>query len=159
MKHLPKHLQPRWRYLGLELESTPDATIEREAFQRECWYAAQNLLGDYGSSEADLSVLRFDFADGWGTSIVRIRRDMRDAARAALACVDTIDGHEIGIRVRGCSGTIRACEESYLRSPPEIQRQRNVVFEDETRTGVVRSPRVDVRVDGSVIGATELDLE
>jgi hypothetical protein len=33
------------------------------------------------------------------------------------------------------------------------------VFEDGTETAVVRSPRVDVQVDGPTIGATELDLE
>jgi len=159
MKHLPKHLQPRWRYLGLELESTPDATISRDSFQRECWYAAQNLLGDPGSSDVDLTVLRFDFEDGFGTAIVRVRRGETERARAALACVDEVDGHDLGLRVRGSSGTVRACEESYLRPPPEIHRQRNVVFEDEERTAVVRSPRVDVRVENSIIGATELDLE
>ena len=64
MKHLPKHLQPRWRYLAVEIESTPDAAFDREAFQRACWYAAGNLLGDPGSADADLSVLRFRRPDG-----------------------------------------------------------------------------------------------
>jgi ribonuclease P/MRP protein subunit POP5 len=159
MKHLPKHLQPRWRYLAVVLESSPSATIERQAFQRECWYAGQNLLGDPGSSEADLSVVRYEFTDGWGTAIVRVRRDETDRGRAALACVDEVDGHDVGLLVCGTSGTIRACEESYLPPAPEIHRQRSVVFEDETQTAVVRPPRVDVQVDGSVIGATELDLE
>jgi len=27
MKHLPKHLQPRWRYLGVSIEAYPDADI------------------------------------------------------------------------------------------------------------------------------------
>jgi ribonuclease P/MRP protein subunit POP5 len=159
MKHLPKHLQPRWRYLAVVLESTPAASIGRQAFQRECWYAAQNLLGDPGSSEVDLNLMRYEFEDGWGTSIVRVRRGEVDRGRAALACVDSIDGHDVGLRVCGTSGTVRACEESYLPPAPEIQRQRSVVFEDGTETAVVRSPRVDVQVDDSTVGATELDLE
>ena len=32
MKHLPKHLQPRWRYLAVRIESWPDADIDREYF-------------------------------------------------------------------------------------------------------------------------------
>ena len=46
MKHLPKHLQPRWRYLAVELEAWPDADFDRRDFQRSVWFAAQNLLGD-----------------------------------------------------------------------------------------------------------------
>ena len=49
MKHLPKHLQPRWRYLAVGIETLPEATIARGPFQRELWYAAQNLVGDVGS--------------------------------------------------------------------------------------------------------------
>jgi ribonuclease P/MRP protein subunit POP5 len=45
MKHLPKHLRPRWRYLGITVESWPDAEIDRESFQRNLWYSAGNLLG------------------------------------------------------------------------------------------------------------------
>ncbi|ELY62118.1 ribonuclease P-related protein [Natronolimnohabitans innermongolicus JCM 12255] len=117
MKHLPKHLQPRWRYLAVELESRPGAAIDRRAFQRECWYAAQNLLGDPGSARADLTVVRFGFdADsGRGHAIVRARRGESEPARAALACLDEIDGHSLGLFVRGISGTIRAAEENHLR--------------------------------------------
>jgi len=48
MKHLPKHIRPRWRYLAVEIEAAPDADIDRGAFQRALWYAAGNLLGDVG---------------------------------------------------------------------------------------------------------------
>ncbi|MFC6754912.1 ribonuclease P, partial [Halorubrum tibetense] len=34
MKHLPKHLRPRWRYLALGIEAWPDADVDRRAFQR-----------------------------------------------------------------------------------------------------------------------------
>jgi len=64
MKHLPKHLQPRWRYLAVELECWPDADVDRGTFQRHLWYAAQNLLGDAESATLDLSVLRSCVRDG-----------------------------------------------------------------------------------------------
>ena len=115
MKHLPKHLQPRWRYLAVSLRSRPGAAIDRRAFQRECWYAAQNLLGDPGSARADVTVVRFAFADDTGEAIVRVRRGETEPARAALACIDEIDGSPVGVYVRGISGTIRAAEEKYLR--------------------------------------------
>ncbi len=116
MKHLPKHLRPRWRYLAVGIETWPDAAIDRRAFQRELWYAGQNLLGDPGSAAADLTVVQFDFADGDGEAIVRVRHGETGPARAALACIDEIDGAAVGLRVRGISGTIRAAEEKHLRS-------------------------------------------
>ncbi|WP_123534520.1 Rpp14/Pop5 family protein [Halosimplex salinum] len=158
MKHLPKHLQPRWRYLAVELEGWPDASFGRGTFQRDLWFAAQNLVGDTGSAEVDLSVLRFAFEDGAGHAIVRARRGETDRARAVLACLDAVDGDEVGVRVRGVSGTVRACEEKYIRSPPEPTDQRNVVFENAERRAVARDGRIDVRTDDAFVGATELDL-
>jgi ribonuclease P/MRP protein subunit POP5 len=116
MKHLPKHLQPRWRYLAVGLEAWPDADITRNDFQRAVWYAAGNLLGDPGSADADLRVLHFDFEDGAGEAVVRVRRGEVGPARAALACVHEVDGDPVGLHVRGVSGTIRACEEKHLTS-------------------------------------------
>lgn len=159
MKHLPKHLQPRWRYLALELESWPDATIDRRAFQRECWYAAQNLLGDPGSARADMTVVRFDFGDGTGTAIVRVRRGETGPARAAVACIDGIGGSPVGIRVCGISGTIRAAEENYLGRRGQDSEERNVVFGNEERVAVVRDGSTDVRLDETFTGATDLDYD
>ena len=159
MKHLPKHLRPRWRYLGVAVETWPDADFDRRAFQREAWYAAQNLLGDAGSADLDLSVLRFELADGEGVAVVRTRRGEEDRARAALACVTDVDGAPVGVRVRGTSGTVRACEEKYIRRRREPPDQRHVVFEDAETTAVVRDGSVDVRTDDAFAGATTLDLQ
>jgi ribonuclease P/MRP protein subunit POP5 len=169
MKHLPKHIQPRWRYLAVAFETWPNADFDRGDFQRRLWFAAQNLLGDAGSADVGLSVLRFDHDTGNGQAVVRVRRGESDRARAVLACVDAVDGDEIGLRVRGVSGTVRACEEKYIRRRPIASDQRNVVFENAERSGVVyddneaaaprRGRRVDVRCDDAFAGTTELDLE
>jgi ribonuclease P/MRP protein subunit POP5 len=159
MKHLPKSLRPRWRYLAVELESWPDASLSRGAFQRELWYAAQNLVGDTKSADADLTLLSFVFDEGRGETLVRARRGEVGTARAVLACVETVDGHPLGIRVRGVSGTVRAAEERYLNHAPGIPEERTVVFGEATRTAVVRSPVVDVAGPDGFTGATELDFE
>ena len=158
MKHLPKHLRPRWRYLAVSIESWPDASIGRRAFQREVWYAGQNLLGDPGSADADLTVVRFDFSDGVGEAIVRVRHGETEPARAAIACIDGIDGSPVGIAVRGIGGTIRAAEEKFLRGRGQVHPERNVVFENEERVAVSRNGSVDVRLDEAFAGATDLDL-
>ncbi|WP_435128323.1 Rpp14/Pop5 family protein [Halobaculum sp. D14] len=159
MKHLPKHLRPRWRYLAVGLEAEPDASISRGAMQREIWYAAQNLLGDPGSADADATLVRFRFDDGAGECVVRARRGEVDATRAALACVSAVGDDAVGVRVRGVSGTIRACEERYLGHAGGVTDERTVVFAGDRRTGYERrAGAVDVDTPAGVVGATDADI-
>ncbi|MFB6128266.1 MAG: Rpp14/Pop5 family protein [Halorhabdus sp.] len=157
MKHLPKHFRQRWRYLAVELETWPDADFDRGAFQRHLWFAAQNLLGDVGSAAVDLSVLRFEHDGPNGTAIVRTRRGEVTRARAVLATLGSVDDDPIGLRVRGVSGTVGACEEKYLGGRPEAK-GRTVAFEGADRHAVGRAGRIDVRVDDGFVGATSGDL-
>lgn len=159
MKHLPKHLRPRWRYLAVGIEAWPDAAIDRRSFQRSVWFAAQNLLGDSGSADADLTVYGFEFEDGEGEALVRVRRGHTDEARAAMACIDEIYGDSVGVFVRGISGTVRGCEEKYLGRRREVSGERSVVFADEKRPAVIRDGVFDIPVDSSFVGATKLDFE
>lgn len=158
MKHLPKHLRPHWRYLALAIESWPDAAFGRRDFQRECWYAAQNLLGEPGAANADLELIEFSTSDGAGWAIVRVRRDEVERARAAIACIDTVDGSPVGVRILGVSGTIRACEERYKSRALIKGDKRYVAFADTERPAFVRDRRVDVRTEDGFVGATPLDI-
>jgi ribonuclease P/MRP protein subunit POP5 len=159
VKHLPKHLRPRWRYLAVGVETWPDATLDRSTFQRQLWFAAQNLVGDVGSAAVDLSVLRFDVQDGSGSAVVRTRRGEVERARAVVACLTEVDGDPVGLRVRGVSGTVRGCEEKYIGGDAEPSAQRQVVFDNAERPATERGGRVDVRTDGAFVGATVLDLQ
>ncbi len=159
MKHLPKHLQPRWRYLAVESTTWPDHALERDVFQRELYYSAQNLLGDAGSAQLDLSVVRFRTSDGGCEAVVRVYRGHVSAARAALACLGSIAGSPIGIRIRGVSGTIRACEEKYMGRGLQQREERDVVFENANRTAHCFDGRADIRVGDAFVGATTLDFE
>ncbi len=158
MKHLPKHLRPRWRYLAVGIEVWPDAAFDRGTLQRQVWYAAQNLVGDVGSAGVDLTVLSFSLAEGQGGAIVRVHRGEVDRARAVLATLGRVDGMDVGLRVRGVSGTVRACEEKYMRRRLESSEQRDVVFRDSERTAHVGPDRVDVETDEGFAGATTLDI-
>jgi ribonuclease P/MRP protein subunit POP5 len=159
MKHLPKHLRQRWRYLAVGLETWPDAAFSRGDFQRALWYAAGNLVGDAGSADADLTVYGFALTDGQGHAVVRVRRDEVERGRAVLACVSAVDGHPVGLRVQGVSGTVRACEEKYIRRPQLPSEERTVTLAGTERRAVVRSRRVDARVGDGFRGATDRDCE
>ncbi|UPM42922.1 Rpp14/Pop5 family protein [Halocatena salina] len=159
MRHLPKHLRPRWRYLGVDIEAWPDARIDRGQFQRELYYNAQNLIGDVGSTEIDLSVFGFRFENGDGAAVVRVRRDAVERGRAVLACVNSVDDQPVRVTVRGVSGTVRACEERYIRRPLERPEERTVAFENADRFAFVRERRIAVRTDNGFAGATDFDIE
>ncbi|GAB7008544.1 Rpp14/Pop5 family protein [Halorubrum trueperi] len=159
MKHLPKHLRPRRRYLAVGIETWPDADVGRRPFQRALWYAAGNLIGDAGSADADLTLLSFTHESGRGEAVVRVRRGHVDEARAAIACVSEVDGDPVGIRVRGISGTVRACEERYMGRAAANLTQRDVAFEGTERPGVARGDACDVRTDSGYVGAATFDIE
>lgn len=158
VRHLPKHLRPKWRYLAVGIETWPDARLSRREFQRHVWYAGQNLLGDPGCGDADLSVFEFHHANGTGEAVVRTRRDTVCEARAAIACLSEISGKEVGIFVRGVSGTVKSCEENYLGRRPEVSGENRVVFENADRPAVVRDGCVDIQVGDAQIGATDIDV-
>nr|WP_220132542.1 Rpp14/Pop5 family protein [Natronomonas sp. LN261] len=155
---MPKHLRPRWRYLAVGLESWTDADVGRRAFQRELWFATQNLVGDAGSAELDSSVLHFSFENGDGEAVIRVRRGEVERLRAVLATVTAVDGQPIGLSVRGVSGTVRACEEKYIRRPQVQIEERTVAFADTARSAVTRNDRVDVDLPAGRVGATALDI-
>ena len=154
MKHLPKHLQPRYRYLAVSVECWPDARLTRDALQRELWYAAQNLLGDPGSAAVDPTVMRFRRSDGGASVIMRTRRGESDRARAVIACVSSVDDQPVGLRVTGVSGTIRGCEEKYMGSEPETTVESTVAFENADRPAFARGERLDIQVGDEFVGAT-----
>lgn len=111
---LPKHLRPRYRYIAIGIETWPDAEIDRRTLQTALWTAARSLIGDAGSATIDLTVQRFQFTNGDGAAIIRTCRGTESTARAAIACLTELDGQPVGVRVKGLSGTVRACEEKYL---------------------------------------------
>lgn len=153
----PKHARPRWRYIALELRGWPESTVDRRTLQAALWAAARALWGDAGSARIDPAVVEHDWDDGRGEAMVRVRRDQVRAARAAIACLEAVDGDSIGVRVRGVSGTRRACAERHLGRGREPEDTTTVAFDGADRPAVRRGAAVDVRIDGAFVGATEAD--
>ncbi|MFB6086570.1 MAG: Rpp14/Pop5 family protein [Halodesulfurarchaeum sp.] len=158
MRHLPKHLRPRYRYLAVEIETWPEAVLETRAFQESVWSASRSLLGDAASAAVDLQVVEAAFTAGGGSAIVRVRRDAVERARSALACLMSVDGTPVRIGVRGVGGTIRAVEEHYRDGPPEPTGWEPVEYRGEHGTAVSREDRVDVDLGDAFVGTTPQEL-
>ena len=157
MRHLPKHLRPRYRYLAVEIETWPDADFGRRDLQEAVWAAARELLGDARSAAVDIQVIEADFWTGGGSAIIRIRRGTKAAARAAIACVSSVDGHDIRVGVRGIGGTVRATE-NYRDGPPAETGRKPITYRGDSGTAVFRADRVDIDLNGTFVGATPKEL-
>lgn len=158
MRHLPKHLRPRYRYLAVEIETWPEAEIDTRAFQEAVWSAARSLLGDAESAAVDLQVVEADFWTGGGSAVVRVRSDAVERARSAIACLPSVDGQPVRIGVRGVGGTVRAVEEHYRGGPPEPIGTESVEYRGERAVAVRRDDRVDVDFGDAFVGTTPQEL-
>lgn len=109
MKGLPKSLRGRQRYVWFRVEADPWREVEDRDLQRVVWWEAQNLYGDLVSSEAELRLVEYE--DGLG--VLRVKHDMVEEARAALACMHEIDDSPVGVYVVGVSGTLKSGRRKY----------------------------------------------
>jgi len=105
----PKHLRPRHRYLDIGIETAADASLDADSLESAIHSSAGDLLGDPGRAAIDGTVVQFDIEDGQGAAVLRVRRGTVGHARAAAACVHSVDGDPIGVHVRAVSGTLRGC--------------------------------------------------
>lgn len=147
---LPKSLRPRYRYLFVEVETEFDREVDESGLRRAAWYESQNLMGDLGSAETEVEVLDLES----GLAVVRCRRDEVERTRAALACVTEVDDVDVGVRVLGVSGTLRAGRRRY-----EVDEAMET--DVDGRAAVRRGARVDVRSGERhrVICGTTYDFE
>ncbi len=120
---LPKSLRPRNRYVFFEVETLPDASFGEHDLRRALWFEAQNLYGDVTSAETRASVVEYDEEDATlGIGVVRCAHDRVEETRAALACVNEIQDHPVGVRVVGVSGTLDAGREKYADETPRTEK-------------------------------------
>ncbi|MFW5965756.1 MAG: Rpp14/Pop5 family protein [Halodesulfurarchaeum sp.] len=156
MRHLPKHLRPRYRYLAVEIEAPLGDPLEEPTFRETVARQSRSLLGDVGSAATDLRAVEIDLGDGGGTGLFRVRHDAVDRGRAVLACVSSVEGTPVRVGVRGVSGTIRAAREhldvSLQGGERESARFRNRDVEVQRR-----GDRIDLV--GEDVAGTTADIE
>lgn len=137
-KTLPKSLRPSYRYVFFEVETLADRRIRERDLRMALWFEAQNLYGDATSARTELDLVEY----GDGLAVAKCRHDRVDEARAAVACVDSVEDVDVGCVVVGVSGTLDAGRERY--QPPGEPEETEVDGDPAWRRG----PRVDVRRGG-----------
>lgn len=92
------------RYLALEVVSK-QPTNER-AVMNAIWNALLQLFGEYGASQTNISLIKYDPQRNY--TIVRCSPKALERVRASIASVTQINGEPVCINVLGVSGTLKA---------------------------------------------------
>jgi len=92
------------RYLAVAIDS--HETVCSRDFMDAVWASVSRLFGEYGASQAGLSLIDFD--EGRKLAVVRTGHKTLDMVRTALASVTQIGKKPVALHVLAVSGTIKA---------------------------------------------------
>ncbi len=95
-------MRDRRRYLVFNVLS--EIAVDKYKLLNAIWESVYSLYGDVGTSEIKPWLIKYDKT---GIGMVRCTHRKVDELRAALACVHSVGGAKVGIRVIGISGTIK----------------------------------------------------
>jgi len=94
------------RYLAVSIES--DETLGSRDFMDAVWGAVSRLFGEYGASQAGLSLIDYDAANK--LAIVRTGHTTLEMVRTALASISQVGKKPVAMHVLAVSGTIKALQ-------------------------------------------------
>jgi len=94
----------RRRYLKIEVES--EQSINDRAFMDAVWDAVLQLFGEYGASQANLTLIQYDPQKGY--AVVRCSNKALEMVRASIASITKIDEKPVAIHVLRVSGTLKS---------------------------------------------------
>ena len=92
------------RYLAVSIDS--DQTVCSRDFMEALWASVSRLFGEYGASQAGLSLTDYDEARR--LAIVRTGHKTLDMVRTSIASVTQIGKRPVALHVLAVSGTIKA---------------------------------------------------
>ncbi len=100
----------RRRYLALKVVC--ERSVNGRDVMGAIWNAVLQLFGEYGASQASLSLIEFNPQKN--CAVVRCSRTAVDMVRASVASVTKINEKPVVIHVLGVSGTLRALRKKAL---------------------------------------------
>lgn len=111
-KILPPSLRGRKRYIAYHILSQ-----EKIIFQdviNTIWHSLLNLLGELGTSEADIWIIKDSYDENKQMGILRCSHTSVEQVRAALALIDRIGDVRVIVKVLGISGSIKATKMKFF---------------------------------------------
>jgi RNase P/RNase MRP subunit POP5 len=100
------------RYLLLHVVG--DQSISEGDLMDTLWKALFQLFGEYGASQARLTLIEYNSQEGW--AIVRCLNEALEMVRASITSITEIDDKPAAIHVSRVSGTLKA-----LRKKAQLQ--------------------------------------
>ena len=98
------------RYLALKVVS--EQPVKERDVMDAVWNAVLKLFGEYGASQANLSLMETDPQRKF--PVVRCSHTALEMVRASIASITEINGKPAVIQVIGVSGTLRALRKKAL---------------------------------------------
>ena len=111
-KPLPKSLRPTRRYIAYQVLS--EEKILYNDLANAIWHSILNFLGEFGTSEAEIWLVRNLYDDKKQAGIIRCSHKYLERIRASLSLIDRIGDTRVVIKVLGVSGTIKATQMKYF---------------------------------------------
>jgi ribonuclease P/MRP protein subunit POP5 len=100
----------RWRYLALRVVS--EQPVNGREVMDAVWNAVLRLFGEYGASQANLSLIEFNLQKNY--AVTRCSHTALEMVRASIASITEINEKPAVIHVVGVSGTLRALRKKML---------------------------------------------
>lgn len=100
------------RYLFVQI-ADPE-TVDERAFMDTVWNAVLQLFGEYGASQTNLILMRFNLKPNY--AILRCSHKALDIVKASLASITQINNKPVAFQVLGVSGTLKALERQLQRT-------------------------------------------
>ncbi len=98
-------MREKRRYILFEVMS--EGEVDKQRLQRAIWDSVYSLYGDTGASESRLWLTSYDCGEDTGIGVLRCAHRVVERVRAALACIHSVDGIRVAIRVIRVSGTLK----------------------------------------------------
>jgi ribonuclease P/MRP protein subunit POP5 len=114
-KPLPSSLRGKGRYIAYQVLSE-----EKFLFQdliNSMWHSLLNLLGELGTSEANIWIAKDTYDEKRQTGIIKCSHDKVEQVRAALALIERIGDIRVVVKVLGISGSIKATKMKFFEEP------------------------------------------
>ena len=111
-KPLPSSLRGRRRYIAYQVLSE-DKFIFQD-LTNSIWHSLLNLLGELGSAQADIWIVKDTYDEAKQIGIIRCSHDNVEKVRAALALIERIGDVRVVVKVLGISGSIKATKMKFF---------------------------------------------